>query len=111
MPTQKNKAFVLAYVTTKDVEQAEAIGRALLELHLVACINIINGMQSMYWWEGKLESAREVVLILKTEERFVDEIIAEVKRLHTYDCPCVIILPIRGGNPEYLQWLESSLKK
>jgi periplasmic divalent cation tolerance protein len=96
----------VAYITARDHGEALLIGRALLESRSVACINIIEGMQSMYWWEGRLEEARECILIAKTVASKQEEIIRRVKELHSYSVPCVVFWPLSGGNQEYLSWIE-----
>ncbi len=102
---------VLIYITTKDREEAERLGRALVTKRIAACVNILGGeMKSIYWWEGRLEEARESVLIAKTEAKLVDTLIAEIKTLHSYDCPCVLVLPTEGGNPDYLAWLNAQVR-
>ena len=96
----------MIYITAPGMEEAEKISRALLEEKLVACVNILDGMKSMYWWQGKIESASEVVLIAKTRESLVDRAIEKVKSLHSYDCPCIVSLPIQKGNKDFLEWLD-----
>ncbi|MEO1023156.1 MAG: divalent-cation tolerance protein CutA [Bacteroidota bacterium] len=109
------KNLRLVYITTKDVTQAKELGKQILEQRLAACINILPGMESMYWWEGQLETSTEAVLILKTHVSNVEAITKWVNTHHTYDCPCVISLPLSEGegNPEYLEWLmnESKVKR
>jgi periplasmic divalent cation tolerance protein len=94
------------YITAKDKTQALAIGRVLVEERLAACINVLDGMTSVYWWEGTLEEASEAVLIAKTTEPRMPALIARVKSLHTYDCPCVVAWPIGTGNRPYLDWIK-----
>jgi len=101
--------MVLAYITTANKEDARHIGKVLVEKKLAACVNILDGMQSIYWWEGKIEEADEAVLIAKTSEEKVETLIAVVKSLHSYSVPCVLTLPILSGNPDYLKWLADSL--
>jgi periplasmic divalent cation tolerance protein len=98
-------AAVLAYVTAPDREEALRIGRALVEERLAACINVLDGMRSIYRWEGRIEEAQEAVLLIKTEESRTQAVIAKVKELHGYDCPCVVFWPLSGGNPDYLGWI------
>jgi periplasmic divalent cation tolerance protein len=97
--------FVFVYMTTSSLDQARVIGRRLVEARLAACANILPGMESIYHWQGKIETALETVLIAKTRAVLVDQLTAMVKELHTYDCPCVVALPITAGNPAYLRWL------
>ncbi len=94
------------YVTAKDVEQAKAIGRALVKERLVACANIIPTMSTIYWWEGELTSDDEAVLILKTVASNFHAVKERVKELHTYKIPCVIALDIKDGLSEYLAWVR-----
>jgi len=94
------------YITAKDKDQALAIGRTLVEEQLAACINVLDGMTSVYRWEGAVEQASEAVLIVKTAEPQLPKVIERVKALHTYSCPCVAAWPIGIGNPQYLEWIE-----
>jgi periplasmic divalent cation tolerance protein len=97
---------LMVYITTRDKKQARRIGRALVDSRLAACANIIGGMNSFYFWEGKLCDDREAVLIVKTRDTLLDNLIKMVKALHTYKVPCIVALPIVGGNREYLAWLK-----
>lgn len=95
---------LFVYVTCKDKAEALEIGKAMVEGRWAACANIVDGMESIYWWEGKLESGKESVLILKTQENLLDALTEKVKSLHSYSVPCVVALPIVGGNADYLAW-------
>ncbi len=97
---------IVAYITASSREQALRIGEALLQSRLVACINILEGMQSKYWWEGRLQEARECVLIAKSVAARQAQIIAMVKELHDYSVPCIVFWPLSGGNREYLDWIR-----
>jgi len=100
-----NTQIVLVYVTTASVEEASAIGRAVVEARLAACANVLGGITSFYWWEGKLQEDGEAVLVLKTRRDLVDGLVARIKELHGYDCPCVVALPVIDGNPDFLDWI------
>lgn len=95
----------LVYITAVDAAQALAIGRILVEERLAACINVLPGMRSIYRWEGAVETADEAVLIAKTRAGLVDALGARVRALHTYRLPCVVAVPIAGGDAGYLAWL------
>jgi periplasmic divalent cation tolerance protein len=97
----------LIYITTYDKKEARKIGRTLVEEKLAACANIIDGMESIYRWKGKIEEARECILIAKTPYHNVDALTERVKEMHSYDCPCVISLQLaeQEGNEAYRQWL------
>ncbi|MFP4012804.1 MAG: divalent-cation tolerance protein CutA [Chitinispirillaceae bacterium] len=98
--------FVFAYITTKDNAQALSIGKALVQERLAACINVLDPMTSVYWWEGKLTENRETVLVAKAIKENFPALVERVKQLHSYECPCVVALPITDGSREYLQWIE-----
>jgi len=93
------------YTTVGDINEAKKIGRILLEKRLAACVNLLEAMESMYWWEGTIEQSREVVLIAKTTQRLVSALISAVKENHSYECPCIVSLPIETGNPAFLKWI------
>ena len=100
----------LVYITAKNKEEARKIGKELLKARLAACVNIVDKMNSLYWWEGKIQDDNEAVLIAKTKESLVKELVEKVKSIHSYSCPCIISLPILDGNKEYLDWLEKETK-
>ncbi|MBI5415154.1 divalent-cation tolerance protein CutA [Candidatus Peregrinibacteria bacterium] len=97
------------YITTKDSSEAEKIGRHFVESKLAACVNIFPKMKSIYRWKGKIASADEAVLIVKTKTELVPKITEEVKKLHSYECPCIVSIPIEGGNEEFLRWIQESI--
>lgn len=97
----------IVYMTAETLEQAREIGRGLVEARLAACVNIIDGMTSMYWWQGKVEEGTETVMIAKTQTNLVDRLTTKVRELHSYGCPCVVSVPIDGGNPEFLDWIRA----
>ncbi len=95
------------WVTCASVEEALRIGREVVEARLAACANVLPGLTSIYHWQGRIESGSEAALILKTRAELVEALVARVKALHSYTVPCVVALPIGGGNPDYLGWLAS----
>ncbi|MBI3291954.1 MAG: divalent-cation tolerance protein CutA [Elusimicrobia bacterium] len=102
--------YVVVFVTASSQEEANTIGHALVKDKLAACVNLVPGIHSTYWWQGKIESSQETLLIVKTFNRLVPRLITRVKALHSYTVPEVIACPIVGGNRAYLQWIEESLK-
>ncbi len=98
--------FSLIYITAKDKKEAKVIGKGLLKERLIACVNIIDNMDSMYWWKGKMEGASETVLIAKTREELVSKVIKKVKSMHSYECPCIVSLPIQRGYKPFLDWIQ-----
>lgn len=98
---------VLIYVTASGEEEAKKIGRALVESRLAACANVIPAITSIYHWQGKVEEGQEASLLLKTTDDKVPAVIAKVREIHSYTCPCVVALPIMGGNPDFLAWIAT----
>ena len=97
-------------MTAPSQAEAEAIGRALLEARLAASVNIVPGVSSLYRWEGAVREAGEAMLWMKTRADLVAPLTARVKALHSYACPCVIALPIAGGDADYLAWIDAETK-
>jgi periplasmic divalent cation tolerance protein len=95
----------LIYITTGSMDEAKTIGKELVSSRLAACVNIIDNMNSMYWWDGEIQDDREVIIIAKTRESIVPELIEKVKSIHSYECPCIVSLPILDGNEAFLQWV------
>lgn len=100
----------IVYITAKDKAEAGKIGQELVRLRLVACVNIIEKMNSMYWWEGKIQDDTECVLIAKTRQSLVKKLVKKVKSIHSYSCPCVVSLPIIDGNKDFLDWIKEETK-
>lgn len=101
--------FIVVFITTKDAEEAEKISQALVKRRRAACVNIIPEVSSRFWWQDKLETARESLLIVKTRDSLLPDIIRAVKKMHSYSVPEIIALPIVGGNPDYLDWIDSEV--
>ena len=106
-----NKKLSWVYITCGSPNEARELGRMLLENNLVACVNVLDGMYSLYRWEEEIQENQETVLIAKTRHELINELTQAVKSVHSYDCPCIIELPIKGGNPEFLKWIYSETEK
>jgi periplasmic divalent cation tolerance protein len=104
-----DKRIVLS--TTGSEEEARKIARHLVERQLAACVNIVPHIESIYRWEGKVESAREWLLLIKTTAGKFSAVRDAIRELHSYDLAESVVLNIEDGSPEYLQWIESSLKE
>lgn len=104
-PDNDIKTASLVYVTCGSLSQAREIGRAVVEARLAACANILDGMTSIYRWEGRVEEGDEVLLLLKTRASLVDALSERVKTLHSFDLPCVVEIPLGGGNAGYFAWI------
>lgn len=95
----------LIYVTAKNKEEARAIGRHVVQSRLAACVNILDQMNSMYYWNDEFQDDQETVLIAKTTANKVPELIEAIKAKHSYECPCIVSLPITDGNPAFIEWI------
>lgn len=100
----------LVYMTAPTVEEARSIGNELVSLKLAACINIFPNIESIYCWKNEIQTAQEIVFIAKTSEDKVTELTQVVRKRHSDDVPCILSLPITGGNPEFLSWIENETR-
>jgi periplasmic divalent cation tolerance protein len=96
---------VFVYTTYPSVVEAEQAGRTLVERRLCACVNILPGMISHYWWQGAIERAEEVVMIIKTRASLADRVALAVKQMHAYSTPAIVVLPTESVDMAYLDWL------
>lgn len=103
-------AYVSIYVTCADSTQAQIIAEALVTEELVACVNILPEVLSIYRWQGRLERAAECAFIAKTRRSLAERVTARIKDLHSYDIPCVVAWPIVGGHAPYLDWIEAETR-
>ena len=106
--TKQSLNYIVVFITAKDKSEAEKIAQGLLKAKLIACANIIEGIQSLFWWEGKIDSAKEALLVLKTKKALFKKIQSKVKALHSYQTPEIIALPIVSSSEDYLKWIDSS---
>jgi periplasmic divalent cation tolerance protein len=103
--------YIVVFITAGNDEEAGRIADLLVKQRLAACVNIVPGVESRFWWQGKLDTAGESLLIAKSRAAMLPEIISKVKKAHSYDVPEIIALPVLGGNPEYLAWLEEEVAR
>ena len=96
---------VFVYTTYPSVVEAEQAGRTLVERRLCACVNILPGMVSLYWWQGKIDRGDEVVMIIKTRAGLAEPVRAAVKQMHSYSTPAILVLPIEAVDPDYHAWI------
>ena len=87
--------YIIIYVTTKDEDEAQSIGMTLVRERLAACANVIPSVKSVYWWKGKVEQDTEAVLLVKSTKSKSNAIVKRVNELHSYDVPCIDVLPIK----------------
>ncbi len=100
----------VVYITCANIEEAKKIGREIVEKRFAACANIIDKIESFYWWEGKLQEDKEALIIAKTKSSLVNELIKKVKDIHSYECPCIVTLPVLEGNTDFLEWIIEETK-
>jgi periplasmic divalent cation tolerance protein len=101
--------FVFVYSTFPDRESAEKVGRALVEAKLAACVNIFPPMKSIYEWDGKIDAATEHAVFIKTRRALAERAVAAARPIHPYSIPCFLLLPIAGGNEDYLAWARGQM--
>lgn len=101
--------FQLVFVTAPNLKTARALSRAALDARLIACANILPAVESHYWWQGKIQAGKEVLIIFKTSRAMVPKLEKLVLKLHPYDTPEIITIPLESGTAKYLDWIESTV--
>ena len=101
---------VLVYTTWRSIVEAERAGRDIVERRLAACVNILPGMISHYWWEGKIERGEEAVMLVKTRASLAEAVRKAVKELHSYTTPAIMVLPVDSVDPDYHRWIVEEAK-
>ena len=96
---------VFVYTTYPSIVEAEAAGRTLVERRLCACVNILPGMVSLYWWQGKIDRGDEVVMIIKTRASLAEAVRTAIRQMHSYTTPAILVLPIENVDPDYHAWI------
>jgi periplasmic divalent cation tolerance protein len=101
--------YIVVFITVKDAEEAKKIAATLLKRRQAACVNIIPGVSSHFWWKDKLDKSEESLVIVKSKESLLPDITRSVRKIHSYSVPEIIALPIIGGSREYLEWIDSEV--
>jgi len=96
---------VFVYTTYPSIVEAERAGRVLVERRLCACVNILPGMVSLYWWQGAIERGEEVLMIIKTRASLAEGVRAAVRQMHSYTTPAILVLPVETVDPDYHAWI------
>ncbi len=107
----KETDAIVIFITTSTEEEARRLAALLLEQRKAACINIVPKVGSFFWWQGKVDSARESLLIIKTRASLLRQIIDLVKQVHSYKVPEIIAIPVIGGNEDYLEWINAVVRE
>ena len=102
---------VVIFVTVSNDDEANKISGLLLERRKVACVNIVSGVNSTFWWQGKIDAERESLLIIKTKSSVLPEVVDIIKSVHSYEVPEIIAVPIIGGNEDYLKWIDIEVRE
>jgi len=101
---------VVILITCANKREAKRIARGLVKKRLVACVNIVDRIKSIFWWQKRIDSASEVLLIAKSKKSLMQKVIRQVKYLHSYQVPEIIALPIVTGNRDYIGWINESIR-
>jgi periplasmic divalent cation tolerance protein len=105
------KEFIVIFITCSSLKEAEKIGSSLVEKKLIACVNVVPEIKSIFHWKGKITKEKEVLLIAKSRRELFESIQNEVKKLHSYEVPEIIALPIEAGSEDYLEWIKKETQK
>lgn len=107
----RSNKFGIVLVTAPDLKTARQLARAALRARLIACANLIPKIESHYWWQGKIESGSEALLLMKTTRKHLAALEKLIVAKHPYDTPEFLVLPLKAGNARYLKWIKDSVKK
>ena len=102
--------YIAVLVTARDKKEAQKISAALIKHKLAACVNIIDKVNSIFFWAAKLDQAKESLLLIKSRKEKLPKIIKLVKSLHSYEVPEIIAIPIIAGDRPYLRWIDAALR-
>ena len=105
----EDRKHIVIFITASSDEEARKIAKLLLDQRKAACVNIVSGVDSSFWWQGKIDAVQESLLIIKTRASVLQKVIELVKTVHSYEVPEVIALPIIGGDDNYLKWLDAEV--
>lgn len=100
---------IMVFMTTATKQEAQKIVRSLLDKHFIACANIIGPVDSEFWWQGKIDKAKEFLVLMKSDEKLFEKLSKTIKDIHSYEIPEILALPIVRGWAPYLEWLNSTL--
>jgi len=106
---KRGNPYVTVLVTAPDLETARALAKTALEGRWTACASLVPGLESHYWWQGKMETSAEVLILFKTTRKSVSALRACILKHHPYDTPEFVVLPITGGSRKYLDWIAASV--
>ena len=99
----------LVYVTASSKTEAIHLGRVVVKNREAACANVLGDSTSIYWWEDKIQTNAETLLLLKTTSEKLASLIDNLKKIHSYECPCILAIEIKKGNPEFMDWITKEV--
>jgi len=102
--------YIVIFVTASNKREAQKIAAGLIKQRLAACVNIMDKVDSVFFWEGKIQKAKESLLIIKSKKEKMSKVIKLVKSLHSYEVPEIIALPVIAGDKPYLRWIDAALR-
>jgi periplasmic divalent cation tolerance protein len=105
-PTER----LVVFITVSGEEEGRSIARLLVGVRKAACVNVLPGVDSVFWWKGKIDSEKESLLIVKTKAALFQEVVDLVKSVHSYEVPEIVAMPIVAGNEDYLEWLDQECR-
>ncbi len=103
--------YIVVFITASDKKEARRIAQKLIKNKLVACVNIIDKIESVFWWKGKVDAANEALLIIKSKKKNFAKITRLTKSMHSYAVPEIIALPVIAGEKKYLRWIDGCIGK
>jgi periplasmic divalent cation tolerance protein len=106
----KENSAIVIFITASTETEAKKVAEKLLARRKAACVNIVSEVESSFWWQGKLGSTKESLLIVKTKASLLSEVVELVKSVHSYSVPEIIALPIISGNEDYLDWIDDEVR-
>ncbi|MBU1726853.1 MAG: divalent-cation tolerance protein CutA [Candidatus Omnitrophica bacterium] len=103
--------YIVIFITASNKKEADKIASALIEKKLAACVNIVEKIESVFWWQAKVDRSNEMLMVVKSKKSKFNKILKLVKSLHSYQVPEIIALPIVAGEKSYLSWIDDSVGK
>jgi len=101
---------IIVFITVANKKEGQKIAGGLIKKRLAACVNLVDKIDSLFWWQGKVDRAKEVLLVVKSKQAAFKKIISTVKKLHSYEVPEIVAIPIICGEKKYLEWLNDAVR-
>jgi periplasmic divalent cation tolerance protein len=111
MPEPAVQPYAIALSTCGSPEEAARLAQELVSRRLAACVNVVPGVRSFYWWDGRVQDDNELLLVIKTRVELLSQLEAAIQELHSYEVPELVVLPIAGGSSAYLRWIDDNVSQ